>query len=408
MFQETVIRGLTFRPARFCAPMAGLTHCSFRRLAAEFGGCGAFFTEMLSAPRLLHEHPRRSPAIRRSPAEPRLICQLMAREGDPLAAAIDRLGAANPDGLDLNLACHAPLIRKARAGSRLYDDRPALQRVLDAVRRAWPGLLTVKIRLGHEAPAWEAVFAERLRLFEDSGVDAVILHPRFFEDKFKRRSRQERLAWAASLTRLPLIASGDITGPASVRSAAAALQSACAIMVGRMAIAQPWLFAAWDRPLAVDRAAVWFRLCDYLEADFPAPQALARLKIFTPYYARNFLFGHTLAVAVQNAASLAQARDRAGAFFQTAPPLAAEMTAKVFRAAIDQLARDRVLETIKPSVYYQGELIQMGEVIVGTPASPAGEREQDDHRHETGASSDWRAPAGAAGYGTEDGGDAHG
>ncbi len=72
------------------------------------------------------------------------------------------------------------------------------------------------------------------------------------------------------------------------------------------------------------------------------------------------------------------------------------------------LARDRVLETIKPSVYYQGELIQMGEVIVGTPASPAGEREQDDHRHETGASSDWRAPAGAAGYGTEDGGDAHG
>ena len=49
MFESCVIRGVNFTPARFCAPLAGYTHSAFRRLVAEFGGCGAFWTEMLAA-----------------------------------------------------------------------------------------------------------------------------------------------------------------------------------------------------------------------------------------------------------------------------------------------------------------------------------------------------------------------
>ena len=191
--------------------------------------------------------------------------------------------------------------------------------VLKTVRQCWPGLLTVKIRLGRDTAGWELRFGERMHLFEDAGVDAVILHPRFFEDKFKRRARHELLAWVASLTRLPLIANGDITSAESVRQNPDLFKPACALMIGRMAAVQPWVFAAWNKPVPVDHAEVWHRLYAYICEDFPPEKALGRIKVFTKYYARNFKFGHDFGTAVQNAPTLESARERANVFFGRSP-----------------------------------------------------------------------------------------
>jgi len=320
-FSQTVLRGVTFEPALFCAPLAGITHSAFRRLVAEFGGCGAFFTEMLAAPQILHESPRRSPYLRRSSGEKRLIYQLMIRDTRRLDLIVGRAAEFGPDGLDINLACHAPSIRKGNAGSGLFENVRMLASVLETVRRCWPGLLTVKVRLGSGAAGWEARLAERLRVFEDCGVDGVILHPRFFEDKFKRRARHEIYAWVASLTRLPLIANGDIVGAATIRAAPALFEPVCGLMVGRMAAARPWVFAAWNQPLQIDYGEVWFRLCDYVCEDFPPEKALPRIKIFTAYYARNFHFGHGFHTAVQSAPSLEAVRERASGFFASSPAI---------------------------------------------------------------------------------------
>ena len=321
MLPETTIRGITFQPALFCAPLAGITHSAFRRLVAEFGGCGGLFTEMLSAKQILHEDLRGSPYLRRRPAEKRVIYQLMVRDTDKLDAVIGRLSEIGPDGIDINLACHAPMIRQLDAGSQLFENLPALAAVLQTARRCWPGLLTVKIRLGRSVPHWETRFTERMRLFEASGVDAVILHPRFFEDKFKRRARHELLAWAATLTRLPLIANGDITGPETLSKNLALFQPACGVMIGRMAAARPWVFASWDRPLEIDYAEVWHRLFAYICEDFPPGKAIGRIKVFTEYYARNFQFGHSFYTAVQNAPTLEAVRERADAFFSRSPQI---------------------------------------------------------------------------------------
>ena len=321
MFSETTIRGISFRPALFCAPLAGITHSAFRRLVAGFGGCGGFFTEMLSARHILHEDIRCSPYFRRSLGEKRLIYQLMIRNTDRLDQIIDRLSELGPDGLDINLACHAPAIRRLDAGSRLFENLPELAAVLQSIRRFWPGLLTVKIRLGRDTLGWKERFAERMHLFEDSGVDAVILHPRFFEDKFKRRPRHELFAWAASLTRLPLIANGDIIDAETIRKNPDLFKPACGLMIGRMAVARPWVFASWEQLLEIDYAAVWRRLFDYICEDFPPEIAIRRIKIFTNYYARNFHFGHSFSVAAQNAPTLEAVRERADFFFGGAPAL---------------------------------------------------------------------------------------
>jgi tRNA-dihydrouridine synthase len=159
-------------------------------------------------------------------------------------------------------------------------------------------------------------------VIRDSGVDAVILHPRFAREKFRRHARHDLLPWAAGELRLPMIVSGDLTGPQDAETRRDALACAAGLMIGRMAAAQPWVFAQWQgRRPAIDHAAVWMRFFDYVVEDFVPNRQLARVKMFTEYFSRNFQFGHTLFTAVQTALSMAEARDRAAAFFASAPPL---------------------------------------------------------------------------------------
>jgi tRNA-dihydrouridine synthase B len=326
MFDECLVRGRRFVPARFCAPLAGYTHSAFRRLVAELGGCGAMWTEMLAARQILSENFKTSPWLRRRPQEGPLFYQLMVSAADPVERILDRLGEGGAEALDLNLACHARAIRSHSAGSALFDNLAALRAVLHKVRKLWPHVLTVKIRLGHQDPDWEPRFVERLRLLEEAGVDAVILHARFLEDKFKRRARPELFPWAASLTPLPLIANGDLSHSEMLRGQADHFRSVSAVMLGRMAVACPWIFANWDRPVKADLASVWNRMYEYTSEDFPPALALRRLQMFTRYFAVNFKFGHQFKVDLGQAASLEDIWHRAQAFFSRAPVTVAQPT----------------------------------------------------------------------------------
>ena len=324
MFDECVIRGRRFAPARFCAPLAGYTHSAFRRLLADFGGCGAVWTEMLAAPQVLRENFVSSPWLRRRPQEPFTVFQLMVRGGDPMEQILQRLGTYRVEAVDLNLACDALAIRVQEAGSALLEKPEILRTIVSEARRHWPGMLTAKIRLGSRRPGWEAVFVERLRLLEDCGVDAVTLHPRFFEDKFRGRARLDLIPWAASHTRLPLIANGDILRPEQVEELGEHLRPACAIMIGRMAIARPWLFASWECPVKIDFAGVWWKMFDYIMEDFTPAVAHRRIQMFTKYYSANFAFGHQFYVDMRNAPSLPEARRVAEEFFSRAPATVAQ------------------------------------------------------------------------------------
>ena len=324
MFDECVIRGRRFAPARFCAPLAGYTHSAFRRLVAELGGCGAVWTEMLAARQILNESFLASPWLRRRPHESCVVYQLMLNADDPIERILDRLGEAGVDALDLNLACHARSVRSCSAGSALFENLDSLRAVLHQVRRLWPHVLTAKIRLGYQRPEWESRFAARLRVLEEAGVDAVILHPRFFEERFKRRARHELFPWAASLTRVPLIANGDLSGPDMLRERAEHFQPVSAVMLGRMALARPWIFSIWDRPRSVDLASMWDRMWQHVAEDFPPAMALRRLKMFTKYFATNFQFGHQFNTDLARSASLHEIKHRAEAFFARVPLTVAE------------------------------------------------------------------------------------
>jgi tRNA-dihydrouridine synthase B len=325
MFASLRIADRTVSPALFLAPMAGVTHSAFRRLLADFGGYGALFTEMISASAFLRERVDLSPFTRRREAEGAVIYQFRISGAEDLEAVFRKAASLDALALDLNLGCPAPRIQQQASGAALFRDFSQLRAVLERIRRAYPGPLTVKCRLGDSPEAWRPAFLERLRLFEDLGVHALTLHPRFSTEKLKRRARWEEFPWVAAHTRLPLIGNGDVLSPVDLERNREAFEPLAGLMLGRIAIVRPWIFREFAGlpPLEIDHAEVWDRLYRYTLEDFPPERAFGRMKEFTAYFARNFFFGRELYRTIQRATTVEGVREAALAFLATGPALAA-------------------------------------------------------------------------------------
>lgn len=319
--QPLVISGRTIDPPLLLAPMAGITHSAFRRLVADFGGFGALYTEMLSTAALVAENLLTSPFTKRRPEEGSVIYQLRLTGLEDMAGIIAKLATIDPFGIDINLGCPAPEVRRMGGGTELFDDYERLKNVLKSVREHWQGLLTVKCRLGRHRNEWQSIFEDRIKLFESSGVDAIIVHPRFSDEKLKRSARWDLFPWITSLTRLPVIANGDITfpGPAQALLETGGCKG---LMIGRMAAVKPWIFRAFcGEPVIVDYKEVWERAFNYIADDFRPEKAFGRIKQFSSYYARNFVYGHQFFKAIQGAKDLVTIKTRALEFLSRGPEL---------------------------------------------------------------------------------------
>ena len=318
------LNGKAIAPALFLAPMAGITNSAFRRLLADFGGYGALTTEMLSASAFLRENPAQSAFSRRRECEGPVIYQLRISGEENLEATFAKLEELNPAAIDLNLGCPAPEIQKQASGAALFRDFERLRQVLTRIRACYRGALTVKCRLGDDPERWREPFVERLRLFEDSDVHAITVHPRFSTEKLKRRARWQEFPWIAARTRLAVIGNGDVRTVRDVRDNADCFGPLAGLMLGRIVAQKPWIFREFAGlpPVEIHLAEVWDRLYRYTLEDLPPERAIGRLKEFTAYFSNNFFFGHELFKACQKARSVFEIRGAAMRFLESNPELA--------------------------------------------------------------------------------------
>jgi tRNA-dihydrouridine synthase B len=324
MFESISLDGKIIAPALFLAPMAGITNSAFRRLLSDFGGYGALTTEMLSASAFLHENPAQSAFSKRRDCEGLVIYQLRTSGEEDLEATFTKLEDQNPLAIDLNLGCPAPEIQQQASGAALFRDFKRLKRVLKRIRACYRGTLTVKCRLGDDPERWREPFLERLRLFEDSDIHAVTVHPRFSTEKLKRRARWQEFPWIAARTRLPIIGNGDVCSLRDVQNNRAYFGPLAGLMLGRIVAQKPWIFRefAGHPPLQIYHAEVWDRLYRYTLEDLPAERALGRIKEFTAYFSKNFFFGHELHKGCQKARNVFEIHETAKRFLESDPQLA--------------------------------------------------------------------------------------
>jgi tRNA-dihydrouridine synthase B len=323
MFESLPLNGTTISPALFLAPMAGITNSAFRRLISDFGGYGALTTEMLSASAFLHENPSQSAFSKRRDCEGLVIYQLRISGEEDLEATFAKLENQNPAAIDLNLGCPAPEIQKLASGAALFRDFPRLKQVLKRIRGCYQGTLTVKCRLGDDPENWRAPFLDRLKLFEDSGVHAIAVHPRFSGEKLKRRARWQEFPWIAAKTKLPIIGNGDICSPQDIQTHEACFRPLAGLMLGRIVAQKPWIFREFSGqpPIEIDHAEIWQRLYRYTLEDLPPERAIGRMKEFTTYFSNNFFFGHELFRVCQRARTMEEMREAALRFLGSNPKL---------------------------------------------------------------------------------------
>ncbi|MBN1568035.1 MAG: tRNA-dihydrouridine synthase family protein [Acidobacteria bacterium] len=324
MFESITLNGRTIAPALFLAPMAGITNSAFRRLLSDYGGYGALTTEMLSASAFLHENTAQSAFSRRRDCEGPVIYQLRTSGEEDLEAAFAKLEGQHPAAIDLNLGCPAPEIQKLASGAALFRDFQRLEQVLKRIRTFYRGTLTVKCRLGDDPERWREPFLERLRLFEDSDVHAITVHPRFSGEKLKRRARWQEFPWIASRTKIPIIGNGDIRSLRNIEDNPDYFSPLAGLMLGRIVAQKPWIFPefAGYAPPEINHAEVWERLYHYTLEDLPPERAIGRMKEFTAYFSKNFFFGHELFRKCQSARNISEMRESAMRFFESKPVLA--------------------------------------------------------------------------------------
>lgn len=254
------IGGVQIAPATVLAPMAGVTDTVFRRFiknASQFSagsagvdveseqtnqqsGCGLIMTEFTSADGLSRmRETKRKRYLTYYDDEHPISAQLFGSNPETLADSARIVEDAGFDLVDLNLGCPAKRVVACNGGSGLLKDLPQIERIFKAVRAAVTIPFTVKFRLG-----WNdkyIVCVDLARMAEDCGLNAVALHARTREDGYTGQARWEYIAAVKDAATLPVIGNGDIRTPED--AAAMVDKTGCdAVMIGRAAPANPWIF----------------------------------------------------------------------------------------------------------------------------------------------------------------------
>jgi nifR3 family TIM-barrel protein len=378
---EVRLGSVVVRPATVLAPMAGVTDTVFRRFIrhaslfshAEIGvtadrasrisesrggapgsvvesqssagdtqidasitnaqsGCGLIMTEFTSADGLsrMRETKRRRYLTFYDDEHP-IGAQLFGSNPATLADAARIVEETGFDTVDLNLGCPAKCVVGSNGGSGLLRDLPKIGEIFRAIRKAVTIPFTVKFRMGWNES--QIVCVELARMAEAEGLNGLALHARTREQGYSGQAQWNWIAAVKNAVRLPVIGNGDVRTPED--AAAMVDETGCdAVMIGRAAPANPWIFrqiaqytatGRYDRPTVEDRYRMIRAYFEMLLAEAEATKDLPRdarmgdpagkMKQFATWFTHGVPGGAKLRAAIYHARNGADVLSEVERFF---------------------------------------------------------------------------------------------
>ncbi len=340
------IGGVRVAPATVLAPMAGVTDTVFRRfirnaslfthtpettgadaphlkemweeksidaaITNQQSGCGLIMTEFTSADGLARmRESKRKRYLTFYDDEHPISAQLFGSNPQTLADAARIVQDTGFDMVDLNLGCPAKRVVSCNGGSGLLRDLPLIAKIFEEVRAAVTIPFTVKFRLG-----WNdnhIICVELARIAEQSGLAAVALHARTREQGYTGQARWEWIAAIKNAVSIPVIGNGDVRTPED--AAALVAETGCdAVMIGRAAPANPWIFrqiaqytatGRYDEPTDLDRYRMIRTYFEMLlaETDVNEKEAQGKMKQFASWFTHGVANGAHLRKSIYESKS---------------------------------------------------------------------------------------------------------
>lgn len=234
------IGGIEINNRVFLAPMAGVTDSIFRRLCKE-QGCGLVYSEMISAKGILYENKNTALLLSVCDAERPAAVQLFGSDPHILSEITKKIEHYPADIIDINMGCPAPKIVKNGEGSALMQKPELVSEIIGEVVKSTKKPVTIKIRKGFDGQNVNA--AEIAKIAEQNGAAAITVHGRTREQYYSGLADLNIIAEVKNSVSIPVIGNGDIKDAASAENMFR--QTGCdAIMIGRAAMGNPWIFKA--------------------------------------------------------------------------------------------------------------------------------------------------------------------
>jgi tRNA-dihydrouridine synthase B len=236
------IRELPIHGDAILAPMDGYSDWPFRSICRELGSAMSY-TEFVKVEKILSRS--KEPAKRlffKEPERP-MTFQIYGDDPDLILKAALKIQELDPDIIDLNMGCPAKSIADRGAGVGMM---PAPLKIARAFRKLVKNLrvpVTGKIRLGWDRNRNYKLIA---RIVEEEGGSLIAIHGRTKEQRYAGNADWDAIAEVKSLVKIPVIGSGDIKTVADI-SRMKQHTRVDAVMIGRGAIANPWIFSRLDR-----------------------------------------------------------------------------------------------------------------------------------------------------------------
>lgn len=230
---------LGYRPL-FLAPMEDVTDASFRLLAREFGA-SIVVTEFVNADAIIRSIPSTLRKMVVADEERPVAIQLYGRDATTMAEAAKVAEEARPELIDLNFGCPVKKVAGKGAGAGMLRDIPLMLEIIRSVVNAVELPVTVKTRLGWDSD--HIIIEELAEQIQEAGAQALTIHGRTRSQMYKGEADWEPIARVKQNPNItiPIIGNGDVTS-GEIALERFETTGVDAVMVGRGAIGQPWVF----------------------------------------------------------------------------------------------------------------------------------------------------------------------
>jgi len=280
------------------APMSGVSNRPARLIARE-AGAGLVFTETLSAQALVRGLPGSWARLSTSRREAPLAVQIFGCEPAVLAEACRQLADHAVVWIDLNLGCPVPKLIRKGAGAALMREPARVGAAVAAMRGAFAGTLSVKLRGGWDTSRRNA--PEVARVAVAAGAELVSVHGRTRAQQYRGRADRALIREVVrAVPGTPVFANGDVVRSEHVFEMLEET-GAAGVMIGRGAVGNPWIFSqalarargdAWREPTRAERLAVLERHVELLAESQPEPAArMVQLRRYVAAYSKGLAGG---------------------------------------------------------------------------------------------------------------------